>query len=116
MASPDLYSAWPSSTGYSFSGPLDIGLEEQTSADILPALEVPTTSVSYSCSIPEPPPLPNKTIKRTKSVSEFSDCCPVPKETVDTWDKLFREGYGADVYVITEGESYVLAHSSILVS
>nr|POE69755.1 btb/poz and taz domain-containing protein 4 [Quercus suber] len=44
----------------------------------------------------------------------LSECSSVPKETKDTWDKLFKEGYGSDVYIITEDKSYILAHSSIL--
>ncbi|XP_024024603.1 BTB/POZ and TAZ domain-containing protein 3 [Morus notabilis] len=114
MASPDLDSTWPSSSGYSFSGSLDIRLEEANSADILPVLEAPTSSVSYNCNIPKPPPLPNKIITRTKYVNRLSDFCPVPKETVDTWDKLFKEGHGADVYVITEDDLFIPSHSSIL--
>ncbi|PON50569.1 Voltage dependent potassium channel [Trema orientale] len=114
MASPDLVTPWPSSTGYSFSGSLDIRLEEANPADTLPALEVPTSSISYNCTIPKPPPLPCKTFTRTKYANTFLECCSVPKETVDTWDKLFNEGHGADVYVITEDESYVPAHSSVL--
>lgn len=113
MGSPDLVTPWPSSTGYSFSGSLDIRLEEATSADILTVLELPTSS---NCSIPNPPPLPHKTFTRTKYANKFSDSCFVPKETVDTWDKLFNDGLGADVYVITEDQSCVPAHSSILVS
>lgn len=116
MASPDLDSTWPSSSGCSFSGSFDIRLEEANSADILPALEVPTSSVTYNSSIPKPPPLRNKIISRTKCVNRLSDFFSVPKETVDTWDKLFKEGHGSDVYVTAEGESCILSHSSILVS
>lgn len=91
-------------------------LEEANSADILPALEVPTSSVPYNSSIPKAPPLHNKIISRTKCVNRLSDFCSVPKETVDTWDKLFKEGHGADVYVTAEDESCIPSHSSILSS
>ncbi|KAJ8477001.1 hypothetical protein OPV22_020728 [Ensete ventricosum] len=38
----------------------------------------------------------------------------VPDETRIAWDKLFYEGYGADVHVLTEDKDIILAHSSIL--
>ncbi|GAY34067.1 hypothetical protein CUMW_276410 [Citrus unshiu] len=41
---------------------------------------------------------------------------PTSSETKDVWDKLFKEGNGADVYIITKDESCIQAHSSILVS
>lgn len=46
----------------------------------------------------------------------LSERSSVPKETKDTWDKLFKEQYGSDVYIITEDKSYIQAHSSVLVS
>lgn len=30
------------------------------------------------------------------------------------WDKLFKEGYGADVYIITEEKEIIAAHSIVL--
>ena len=116
MASSDLDYPWPSSTGESFCGSFNIHLEEDNPADILPVLEVPSSSVSSKCNIPKPPSLPSKSCIRIKYSNRLSECSSVPKETKDTWDKLFKEGYGSDVYVISEDKSYILAHSSILVS
>ena len=114
MASPDLELTWPSD---SFCGSLDIRLEEEAnSADILPVLEVPTSSMSNKTSIPKPPLLPKKTLTKTKWENRLSRCFSVPKETVDAWDKLFKEGDGADVYVVAEDEFHIPAHSSVLVS
>ncbi|XP_062090135.1 BTB/POZ and TAZ domain-containing protein 3 [Humulus lupulus] len=136
MASPDIYSAssWPipplspssssTSTGYSID--LDIRLDESHHSLPLTSSSTPTTSYNYT--IPHPPPLipppppppPNKTSITTTHVNNNYSCCSVPKETLETWDKLFKEGQGADVYVISthdhEGSSssYVLAHSSVL--
>ncbi|XP_075662308.1 BTB/POZ and TAZ domain-containing protein 3 isoform X1 [Castanea sativa] len=114
MASSDLDYPWPSSTGESFCGSFNILLEEDNPADILPVLEVPSSSVSSKCNIPKPPSLPSKSCIRIKYSNRLSECSSVPKETKDTWDKLFKEGYGSDVYIITEDKSYILAHSSIL--
>lgn len=116
MASPDLDSSWPSSTGESFCGYLNIHLEEDNPADILPVLEVSTSSVASKCNIPKPPSLPGKSCSRIKNSNRLSECTSVPKETRDTWDELFKEGYGSDVYIITEDKSYIQAHSSVLVS
>ncbi|KAE8022708.1 hypothetical protein FH972_008489 [Carpinus fangiana] len=114
MASPDLDSSWPSSTGESFCRYLNIHLEEDNPADILPVLEVSTSSVASKCNIPNPPPLPGKSCSRKKYSNRLSECSSVPKETKDTWDKLFKEGYGSDVYIITEDKSYIQVHSSVL--
>jgi hypothetical protein len=38
----------------------------------------------------------------------------VPKEALETWDKLFKEGSGADTYVETDNKSHFPAHSSVL--
>ncbi|RWW21886.1 hypothetical protein GW17_00013942 [Ensete ventricosum] len=66
-------------------------------------------------SVPQPPPLHGSygAIKCSKSLKEDTY---VPDETRIAWDKLFYEGYGADVHVLTEDKDIILAHSSILVS
>uniref|UniRef100_A0A5B7BPC5 Putative BTB/POZ and TAZ domain-containing protein 3 n=1 Tax=Davidia involucrata TaxID=16924 RepID=A0A5B7BPC5_DAVIN len=116
MASSDLDSPWPSSTVESFAGSFNIHIEEGNSADSISLLEVPTTSVCHNCNIPKPPPLPVKICSRTNYPRRFSEWCCVARETKDTWDKLFKEGYGADVYIITEDKTIVTAHSIVLVS
>ncbi|KAK9265584.1 hypothetical protein L1049_007416 [Liquidambar formosana] len=114
MASPGLYSSWPSSTGESFSGSLNIYIEEANPADFSPVLEVPTSSLSINRGIPKPPPLPTNTCKRTNCSQRLTECSVVPKETKDTWDKLFKEGHGADVYIITEDKTFIPANSGVL--
>ncbi|KAK9947293.1 hypothetical protein M0R45_002924 [Rubus argutus] len=112
MASPALDSPWSSWTSDSFCGSFNIHMEEENPADILPVLEDPTSSVSYSHNIPKPPPaVPGKTYTGNKTIKRS---CSVPKETIDTWDKLFKQGYGADVYILDEGRSYIPAHLSVL--
>ncbi|CAH8354451.1 unnamed protein product [Eruca vesicaria subsp. sativa] len=66
---------------------------------------------------PKPPPLPCLTYHRfhastRKPLSSSSRL--VPKETVETWDKLFQEGIGADTYVEVDNKSHFLAHSCVL--
>ncbi|KAH9726776.1 BTB/POZ and TAZ domain-containing protein 3 [Citrus sinensis] len=116
MASPDIESPWLCAAGESFCGSFNIRVEEGNAADILHVLEVPTSSVPYNCSIPKPPPLPIKPCTKNKYPNRFLHCSFVPKETKDVWDKLFKEGNGADVYIITKDESCIQAHSSILQS
>ncbi|KAH7572721.1 hypothetical protein JRO89_XS03G0002900 [Xanthoceras sorbifolium] len=116
MASPDLESPWLSlsSVGESFGESFNIRMEKESTADIFPVLEAPTSSVSYKCNIPKPPPLPGKACTKFKYQKRLVDCSVVPKETKDIWDKLFKEAHGADVYIITEDVSCIPAHSSIL--
>ncbi|KAK2641593.1 hypothetical protein Ddye_023356 [Dipteronia dyeriana] len=116
MASPDLESPWLSlsSIDESFRGSFNIRMEKGNTADIFPVLEVPTSSVSCKCNIPKPPPLPDKACTKFKYQKRLVDCSVVPKESKDTWDKLFKEAHGADVYIITEDLSCIPAHSSFL--
>ncbi|KAJ0033970.1 hypothetical protein Pint_26264 [Pistacia integerrima] len=114
MASPDISSPWISYSGESFCGSFDIHMEEGNTAEVLHVLEAPTSSVSYNCSTPKPPPLPDKACTKTKYPKRLVDCSLVPKETKNIWDNLFKEGYGADVYIITEDKSCIPAHSSVL--
>ncbi|KAK8300010.1 hypothetical protein V6Z12_D05G357600 [Gossypium hirsutum] len=87
MASPAIDSAWLSSPSEPFCKSLNVG--EAHPADILPVLEAPFS-------------------KRPL------DDIVVPKETKDAWDNLFKEGYGADVCILTNEKSCVLAHSNVL--
>ncbi|KAB1218160.1 BTB/POZ and TAZ domain-containing protein 3 [Morella rubra] len=114
MAAPDIDYPWLSSTSESFCGSLNIHLEEDNPADIFPAQELPTSSTSFKCSIPKPPPFPGTFRAAIKYPNRLSDCSSVPKETIGTWDRLFKEGHGSDVYVLTVDKSYIPAHSSVL--
>ncbi|KAF7149496.1 hypothetical protein RHSIM_Rhsim02G0086300 [Rhododendron simsii] len=111
MASPDIDSPWSSPTIESFDGSFNICIDDSESSAFL---EVPSSSAFYGSRIPEPPPPPCKISRRTSLHRRIGECYFVPKETKDMWDKLFREGYGADVYVITEEKEIVPAHSSVL--
>lgn len=115
MASPYLESPWLSA-GKSLCEQFEFGMDVDNTAEFI-VLESPTSSVSCRCSdIPKAPPLPAKACSKFKYQKRFVDCGVVPKETVDMWDKLFKEALGADVYIITQDASCIPAHSSILVS
>ncbi|XP_021290897.1 BTB/POZ and TAZ domain-containing protein 3 isoform X1 [Herrania umbratica] len=114
MASLAVDSAWLPLPSESLCRSFNVCLEEANPADILPALEAPMSSVSDNCNIPKPPPLPSKVRTRTKYSKGPLECSFVPNETKNTWDMLFKEGYGVDVCIITKDKSCVLAHSNIL--
>ncbi|KAL7128015.1 hypothetical protein ABFS83_14G288100 [Erythranthe nasuta] len=109
MGSPGADISWPSSIIESFNRSFDINIEEGNSSDISYFLEDKMPSPNNHHNIPKPPPLPRK-----KSNTRIPKHCFVPKETRDVWEKLFKEGYGADVHVITENGSIIPAHRSIL--
>lgn len=90
--------------------------EEITPPNTSPVLEIPVSSSSSQSSIPAPPPLPRSTIPKRRYREKTSECCCISKETRDLWDKLFKEGYGADVYLITEDDAMVPAHFCVLVT
>lgn len=64
--------------------------------------------------IPKPPPLPRVTYQASRNKPSSSSSRLVPQETIETWDKLFKEGTGADTYVEVDNKSHFLAHSYIL--
>ncbi|KAB5515775.1 hypothetical protein DKX38_026423 [Salix brachista] len=114
MASPDIDSPWLCAANESFGGCFNMQIEEIKSANVLNVLEAPTSSMSDTCNIPKPPPYPNKTSKEANNCKRILGTCSVPQEIKDTWDRLFKEAYGADVYIITDRKSYVPAHCNVL--
>ncbi|KAK9024384.1 hypothetical protein V6N11_004548 [Hibiscus sabdariffa] len=116
MAAPAIDSAWLSSPSDPFCKSSNVCVEEANPADILPVLEDPIPFASNNSNIPKPPPLPGKICTRTEYSKRPRECSFVPKETKDTWDRLFKEGHGADVCIITNEKSCVLAHSNVLSS
>ncbi|CAK7322781.1 unnamed protein product [Dovyalis caffra] len=113
MASPDVDCPWLCAAGESFSGCFNIQIEVQP-ANVLNVLEAPASSESDTRNIPKPPPYPTKTSKTANHCQRITDSCSVPKETKDTWERLFKEADGADVYVITDSNSYIPAHCNVL--
>ncbi|CAI9761675.1 unnamed protein product [Fraxinus pennsylvanica] len=114
MAYMDLDTPWSSSIMESFDRSFNIRIEEGNSAETLDFIEIPNSSTSYNHDIPKPPPLPSKVCPKMKNHKGLADSSCVPKETKDAWDKLFKQGYGADVHIITEGGLIIAAHHVIL--
>ncbi|KAL3506910.1 hypothetical protein ACH5RR_032292 [Cinchona calisaya] len=114
MASLDLDTPWLYSSIESFDGSLNIHIEEVNSADSLDSVDNSKSIVNYSRNIPKPPPLPAKICQKTNNQRWLADSCNVPKETKDLWDRLFKEGFAADVHIITENDSVIPAHYIVL--
>lgn len=111
MGSSAVEISWPSSSIDSFEPSFVIQIEGGNSSDNLDFLESARPSPRPRLDIPKPPPLPRRRSNRGLAAS-----CFVPKETKDIWEKLFSEGYGADVHILTDNGSIIAAHQSILVS
>ncbi|CAH2038822.1 unnamed protein product [Thlaspi arvense] len=122
MASSEVYTYSVSTHGDdTFSQVFHIGDKEYYYApadDELALFHSTTTppTIPSTKNIPEPPPLPCITYQRFQASRRkpSSSSRLVPKEAVETWDKLFKEGIGADTYVETDNKSHFPAHTSIL--
>lgn len=114
MASAIYDCSWTSSTSHYLHGSFEIGKVEENPANILPVLEVPTSSFSQRSDVPAPPPLPGSHLHKKKYLEKSPVCCCIPKETRDVWDTLFKGGYGANVCIITEDHATIPAHFSVL--
>lgn len=65
--------------------------------------------------VPAPPPLPPPGFTFPSKRRYQRERCLFLRETQEMWDKMFKEGYGADVHVLTKDESTIVpAHSSVL--
>lgn len=113
MAAAELYSTSPSSMGETFCGYIDVHIEDDYSAEIS-MMETPNASLHH-CYIPKPPPLPRNVCKGTLHL-KFQKFASVLLETKNVWDQIFKDGHGADVCIITEENSCILAHYCVLVS
>lgn len=73
--------------------------------------------------VPVPPPLPNQSkfsFRRSRLASigypNWEGGRLGSTVVNNTWDRLFDEGYRADVLIRTDGDCIIYAHSNILVS
>lgn len=71
-------------------------------------------SQSRRSSVPDPPPLPGTNFGVSRTCRNTKACISVPEEIQDSWNKLFLEGYQADVRVSADDGSDILSHSCIL--
>ncbi|XP_058094332.1 BTB/POZ and TAZ domain-containing protein 3 [Magnolia sinica] len=114
MAYLELDSSWASTTHRSFEDSFDVYLEGSIPANLLALPEASTSSLCHNRNIPEPPPLPGVAHASTNFSKKFFGYSYVLKETKDTWDTLFKEGYKADVHILTADKTIIPAHSSVL--
>ncbi|XP_009780836.1 BTB/POZ and TAZ domain-containing protein 3 [Nicotiana sylvestris] len=114
MASPDVHTPWLSSAVESFGGSFKIRIEEEETVDSIEFFEDPSSLACNLPNIPNPPSAPGKIRSKATNPRQLSNSDCVPKEAKDTWDKLFKEGYGADVHIITDDGSFIPAHYALL--
>lgn len=75
---------------------------------------------SADSSVPIPPPLPSKSNGHQKR--KGNDIAPglkkscVSTATRDMWDRLFNDGYKADVVIYADNGNIIYAHANIIVS
>lgn len=122
MACLDLGSSHLFSSYQVYEVPFDLHLDDSVSVEFLdvpdaskPSLSSFSSSISSS-SVPKPPPLPSSANGGCSSSKRLTGYSYVLDETRLVWDKLFHEGYEADVHVLTDDKSTILAHSCVLVS
>ncbi|KAM0947216.1 putative histone acetyltransferase [Dioscorea sansibarensis] len=97
--------------------PFDLHLDDGVSVEFLDVPDASTPSLSCSSSsssVPKPPSLPRSLNGRCSSSKRLTGYSFVPDETRHAWDKLFQEGYEADVHVLTDDKNTILAHSCVL--
>lgn len=117
MASPDFDSPWSPLTYEALSRSLNVQYEEINFGMDETYKENFTAPFFQSCSVPRPPPFPCKLQSKNNYLIKLSESCltSVPKETKQTWDKLFKQGCAADVCVVAENEAIIPAHFIVLV-
>ena len=116
MACLDLDSPHLFPNRQSYDGPFNIELEDSISDEFLTVPDASTSSFSNNATVPTPPPLPSASYGKTCISKRVTGCDWVPYETRHAWDRLFDEGYKADVHVLTDDNGLILAHSNVLVS
>uniref|UniRef100_A0A0D6QXR5 BTB domain-containing protein n=1 Tax=Araucaria cunninghamii TaxID=56994 RepID=A0A0D6QXR5_ARACU len=128
QAASEFDSSWMSASPPSYEQSLQLLKENCATVSHLETSEVsvhPSLSPSISRKdFPKPPPPPTSAYYRhiysqnvfsvTRSCNRHAGYYCVPKETVDTWDKLFQEGYQADVRIFTDDGGVIRAHSNVL--
>lgn len=115
MACLDLDSPQLFSYRQSYDDPFILQFEDSNSDEFSHVQDPSSSFLSDSIDIPKPPPLPTAS-RRNACISRRPTCydCIVPYETRDAWDRLFDEGYQADVRILTDDRGIILAHSNVL--
>lgn len=116
MACLDLNSPQLFSNHLSCDGPFNLHLEGSILSGLLVVPNVCSSTQSHCSIIPQPPPLPGAFYGRNRFSKKLKGYSYVSDETKHAWERLFYEGYKADVHVLTDDKGIILAHSSVLVS
>ncbi|XP_062228221.1 BTB/POZ and TAZ domain-containing protein 3 isoform X2 [Phragmites australis] len=94
--------------------PLDIHLEFNSLTVAKAVPDHSRYSQSGCSNVPDPPPLPGTSYGAQRSSRNAKACSRVLEEVLDSGDKLFQEGYQADLRVLADGGSEILSHSCVL--
>ncbi|KAL6616524.1 hypothetical protein ACP70R_038794 [Stipagrostis hirtigluma subsp. patula] len=93
---------------------LVIHLESNSLTDTKAVPDHSRYSQSHRSNVPDPPPLPGTSYAAQRSSRRVKACSSAREEVLDSWDKLFQEGYQADLRVLTDDGSEILSHSCVL--
>lgn len=114
MARLQLDSSWFLSNNDVIGSPFDIHLERNSTTGTKVVSHHSRYSQSRCTNGPDPPPLPGAFHGAQRTSRNTKACSCVREEVRDSWDKLFFEGYQADLRVLTDDGSTILSHSCIL--
>ncbi|CAO2172361.1 unnamed protein product [Urochloa humidicola] len=100
--------------GDAIDNPLDIHLESNSFAGTKAVPDHGRYAQLHCTNAPDPPPLPGTSYDARRSYRKVTACSRVHEEVLDSWDKLFLEGYQADLRVSTDDGTEILSHSCVL--
>ncbi|KAJ1286605.1 hypothetical protein BS78_03G365100 [Paspalum vaginatum] len=97
--------------------PLEINLESNSLAGTKAVLESDhrrCAQLRCGNNAPDPPPLPGTSYGSRRCSRNAKARSLVPEEALNSWDRLFLEGYQADLRVSADDGSEILSHSCVL--
>ncbi|KAL6840327.1 hypothetical protein ACP4OV_030137 [Aristida adscensionis] len=94
--------------------PVEIQLECNNSIDTKALPDRSRQWQIHCIDAPDPPPSPGTSCGAPRSSRNRKARGRVPEEVLESWDKLFLEGYQADLRVLTDDGSEILSHSCVL--
>ncbi|CAO2196635.1 unnamed protein product [Urochloa humidicola] len=101
--------------GDAIDNPLDIHLELNSFAGTKAVPDHGRYAQFHCSNAPDPPPLPGTSYGARRSSSrKVKASSRVHEEVLDSWDKLFLEGYQTDLRVSTDDGTEILSHSCVL--
>ncbi|PKA60210.1 BTB/POZ and TAZ domain-containing protein 3 [Apostasia shenzhenica] len=94
----------------------DLEIEDQLSDDVTTS-SIDNDSISsrsQTKNVPEAPPLPIVSYRRINAKKICFNSAFVPYDICQSWNRLFDDGYGADLHILTDDKGLISAHSSVL--